>query len=196
MFKIACVGDSITNGYLVDNREVNCYPAVLNELLGDDYVVGNFGVNGATLLKSGDFPYWEQENFKLSGMLDPDYVIIMLGTNDSKDHNFKTMDEFIADYELLIDYYRKLPNKPRIYIATPATMHENVSNDTHGIRGEVIDEIADALRALGKKLRISVVDVNKKTKDFSQGFDPDGVHTNVKGAKLIAETVYNELRKK
>ena len=49
--RVACVGDSITFGAGVAQREVNCYPVVLNKLLGDKYQVKNFGVSGSTLLK-------------------------------------------------------------------------------------------------------------------------------------------------
>ena len=195
MINIACIGDSLTFGYLVDDREVNCYPAVLNELLGDDYVVGNFGVNGHTMLKVSDNPYWNHENFKLSTMFQPEIVVIMLGSNDSKPHNFTTMEQYIADYEDMIAHYRGLESKPRIYLATPSTVFPQFQEEST-IRAEVVDEMAEAIRVLGKKLHLSVIDVNKKTADFAQGFDIDGVHTNVKGAKLIAEIVFRELSKK
>jgi lysophospholipase L1-like esterase len=196
MIKIACIGDSLTYGYLVDDREVNCYPTVLNDLLGDDYVVGNFGVNGHTMLKISDNPYWEHENFKLSTMFEPDIVIIMLGSNDSKPHNFTTMDVYLSDYEAMIDHYRGLVTKPRIYLATPPTVFPHLQSADSTIRAEVVEQMAEAVLELGKKLHISVIPVNQKTKDFPDGFDIDGVHTNISGAKLIAETVYRELTKK
>ena len=196
MIKIACVGDSLTYGYLVEDREVNCYPAVLNELLGDDYVVANFGVNGHTMLKTGDMPYWDHENFRFSALIEPDIVIIMLGSNDSKPHNFTNIDDFIATYGEMMDYYRKLDSRPRIYIATPPTVYPPASPGMSTIRGEVVDDIADAVRLMGKKYRISVIDVNKKTKDNPECFVDDGVHTNKKGAKLIADIVFRELSRK
>ena len=196
IIKIACVGDSLTYGYLVEDREENCYPTVLNNLLGEDYVVGNFGVNGHTMLKTGDQPYWEHENFKLSTMLEPDIVIIMLGSNDSKPHNFTTSEDFISTYEEMITHYRGLPSKPRIYIATPPTVFPPEDPSMSTIRGDVVNSIADASRALGKKLRISVIDINKKTAEYAEGFVADGVHTNKNGAKLIANIVFRELSKK
>jgi len=196
MINIACIGDSLTWGYLVEDREVNCYPAVLNDLLGDDYVVGNFGVNGYTMLKTGDAPYWDHENFKLSTMFDPDIVVIMLGSNDSKPHNFTSLDAYLADYEEMINHYRSLANKPRVYIVTPPAVFPPGEAEMTDIDSENVDLMADAVRSLGKKLRVSVIDMNKKTKDFPEGFVADGVHTNAKGAKLIAETVFRELSKK
>ena len=33
--KVACVGNSVTYGYGIENRETNCYPAQLQQMLGD-----------------------------------------------------------------------------------------------------------------------------------------------------------------
>ena len=56
--KVACVGDSITQGS--GAQKGKSYPAQLQGLLGEGYLVGNFGVSGRTLLKKGDFPYWKE----------------------------------------------------------------------------------------------------------------------------------------
>lgn len=48
IIKVACVGNSITYGAGISNREKNSYPAQLQYYLGDDYEVRNFGSNGAT----------------------------------------------------------------------------------------------------------------------------------------------------
>src|SRR6266567_8819016 len=61
--RVACVGDSITFGAEVENRETNCYPVVLSKLLGHRFEVRNFGVSGATVLKKGDLSYWSLKEF-------------------------------------------------------------------------------------------------------------------------------------
>src|SRR5436309_1389605 len=53
--KVACVGDSITAGAGINDPAHNAYPAQLQKLLGDGYLVKNFGVSGRTLLKHGDY---------------------------------------------------------------------------------------------------------------------------------------------
>ena len=55
--RIACLGDSITFGALIDDREHSSYPAWLNEHLGEGSLVRNFGVGGATMLLAADKPY-------------------------------------------------------------------------------------------------------------------------------------------
>ena len=48
--KVACVGNSITYGTGIEDREHFSYPVQLQKMLGDKYLVGNFGKPGATLL--------------------------------------------------------------------------------------------------------------------------------------------------
>ena len=49
VIKVACVGDSITHGAGVEDREKNNYPKQLGDLLGNRFEVRNFGRSGATL---------------------------------------------------------------------------------------------------------------------------------------------------
>lgn len=50
LIKVACVGDSITFGG--GGRE--SYPHYLQQCLGERFEVGNFGLNGATMIDEGD----------------------------------------------------------------------------------------------------------------------------------------------
>ena len=106
--KVACVGNSITYGAGIVNREKNSYPAQLQEYLGDNYEVKNFGVSARTVLIKGDYPYVETDVYKQSLAYQPYVVLIKLGTNDTKPQNWKYQDDFLEDYQALIDSYRML----------------------------------------------------------------------------------------
>ena len=54
--KVACVGNSVTYGYGIPDRERKCYPSVLQQRLGAGYEVKNFGHSGTTLLNQGHRP--------------------------------------------------------------------------------------------------------------------------------------------
>lgn len=41
--KVACIGNSVTYGYLLSDRERNAYPSQLQQMLGEGYEVRNFG---------------------------------------------------------------------------------------------------------------------------------------------------------
>ena len=77
--RIACVGDSITYGAAIKDRVKNCYPAQLGRMLGEKFEVRNFGVNGATLLKKGDKPYWKLKAYANARDFQPEVVVIKLG---------------------------------------------------------------------------------------------------------------------
>ena len=79
--KVACVGNSITYGSGVANREVNAYPVKLQGMLGDKYEVKNFGKPGATLLNKGHRPYTQQQEYKDALAFAGDIVVIHLGIN-------------------------------------------------------------------------------------------------------------------
>ena len=86
--KVACVGNSVTYGYLVPDREKNCYPARLSQMLGEGYEVRNFGKSGATLLNKGHRPYMKQPEFQEALKFAPDWVVIHLGLNDTDPRNW------------------------------------------------------------------------------------------------------------
>ena len=77
--RIACIGNSITYGSTVINREKNAYPVQLQAMLGDEFDVKNFGVSGATLLKKGNKPYWKESAYNDALAFKPNIIFIKLG---------------------------------------------------------------------------------------------------------------------
>ena len=54
--RVACMGNSVTYGAGIKDREQNAYPAQLQKIMGGSYEVGNYGFSGATLLRKGHRP--------------------------------------------------------------------------------------------------------------------------------------------
>ena len=187
--RLACIGDSITFGYAIQDRETNSYPAQLGVMLGSRWDVRNFGVNGATLLKNGDLPYWNQDAYKKALEFNPNVVVIKLGTNDSKPQNWKYKDEFVGDYIDLIKQFQALEARPKIWICNPVPAYSerwNISNKV--ITEEIIpliDEIAD-------KTSVPIIDLNSELSDKA-GMFPDEIHPDAEGAKLMAEAICHTL---
>jgi lysophospholipase L1-like esterase len=176
----------------VKRRKINCYPAQLEKLLGSGCCVRNFGANGHALQKNADKPYWEHPYFKAGAAFAPQLVLIMLGTNDASERNWKGVDPYIADYREMIDFYKALPSRPQLILLTPPTQFhvENYTKVIHTMRNEELEIITEAIKELGKELGITVVDINAATKDHPECFEFDGLHPDAAGARLIAETVY------
>ena len=100
--KIACIGNSITQGVGVKDQYNNSYPGVLRRMLGERYDVGNFGVSGRTMLNKGDRPYTKEKKYKDALAFLPDIVTIKLGTNDTKPRNWVHNKEFKDDLRTLL----------------------------------------------------------------------------------------------
>lgn len=191
--KVACVGDSITYGHGVKNWRNRNYPAMLGKALGDEYCVGNFGVSGCTVQASGDHPYTETESFTESLAFNADIVILMMGTNDSKQQNWKNADEFKKEYSALIDRYLQKESKPKILLCTlSAAFYTNGKTSgpvSFGIRIEQVNEANEAIRQIAADRGLELIDINGPTSQHPEWFVNDGVHPNADGAAAIADKI-------
>lgn len=188
--KVACVGDSITEGSMLANPATESYPAKLQRLIGTNYLVKNYGVSGRTLLKKGDFPYWKEAAYTQSHNFAPDIVIIKLGTNDSKPQNWRYSTNFVSDYEALITSYATLAVPPRIVLATPCPVFKTGAYDINP--AIVAQQIAPATRDLAARLGLEVIDFQDRMAGHGEWF-PDTVHPNTKGTTVMAAIVWAAL---
>jgi len=179
--KVACVGDSITQG--AGAKSGQSYPAQLQALLGDGYKVGNFGVSGRTLLKKGDFPYWKEKKYQDALAMEPAIVIIMLGTNDTKPQNWQFEAEFDADYRELVKSFQSLKSKPKVFVCRPVPVP---GNGNYGINEENIQKEIPRVDALAKELGCGVIDMHAALEKFPELL-PDRVHPNTAGAGEMAK---------
>ena len=185
--KVACVGNSITEGAGLEQT----YPEALQHLLGDAYNVRNFGVSGRTLLKKGDFPYWNENKYQVALTWNPDIVIIKLGTNDSKPQNWKYEKSFVKDYVALVKSFQQLPSKPTVYICYPVPVFE----DKFSISGEVVeDEVLPAIHKVSLKTKVKTIDLFSPFMGKAE-LTYDGIHPNDAGAALLAKEVHKALSK-
>lgn len=189
LLRVACVGDSITEGTGLADPNSDSYPSQLAGLLGEGWDVQNFGKKSATLIKSGSLPYWNTAQFVHSHDYNPDIVVIMLGTNDAKPGNWANNSQFIPDYSELINSYKNLSSEPTVYIAYPPPVYGTVAGITDArIKNEVIPKIAEVAAING----VSVIDIYSALSNKKELF-PDKVHPNVEGARQIAQTVYQTI---
>lgn len=185
--RVACIGDSITEGAGADRGM--SYPSQLQELLGEAWQVGNFGVSGRTMLKNGDVPYWRESALQKAQAMNPDVVVIMLGTNDTKPQNWRIKGEFRGDYADMVKIFKNLPGKPRVFICRPCPVPEpgNFGINEAGVKEEIV-----ILDELAKEFDLGVIDMHaalEKTPELL----PDRVHPNTAGAGVMAKTAYKAL---
>lgn len=190
--KVACVGNSITYGAGIINQEKNSYPAQLQAYLGDNWEVRNFGVSARTALSKGDHPYMETDAYKQSLSYQPDIVLIKLGTNDTKPQNWKYKEDFIEDYQSLIDSYRALSSYPRIVLLTPVRCF---LPDDSSISGQLIEkEVRPMIEELAWKNNLEIINMfNIFGDDWKSHLMPDKLHPSSIGAGVMAKKIYKFL---
>ncbi len=206
--RVACIGNSITDGFGIDMRTKYAYPAQLQKMLGDSYWVKNFGVSARTMLNKGDFPYMNEMAWKDALAFKPDIVIIKLGTNDSKPENWQYGSEFKANLQQMIltlrpDLSKPLKKKgrkekttespvgPKIYLCTPIPAFKPSWN----INDKVItDEIIPIQQDVATQYGLQVIDLHTLMLNDGDKVINDGIHPNDKGAIKMAEIIAKAIK--
>lgn len=187
--RVACVGNSITYGTGIADREHFSYPVQLQQMLGNGYVVGNFGKPGATLLYKGHRPYVEQTEFKEALRFKGDIAVIHLGINDTDPRNWPNYrDEFVKDYLSIMDSLRAANPKVRFILArmTPiADRHPRFQSGTK----QWHDEIQTAIETVARVSGAELIDFHEPLYPYPNLL-PDAIHPNPEGAGILAKTVY------
>jgi alpha-L-fucosidase 2 len=176
--RVACVGDSITlgTGYTID----------LWHLLGSNYVVGNFGVDGATVYLHSGSAYMKQTAFQVAQQFKPSIVIIMLGTNDANPALNESNAVFIQDYVMLVNAFQGLASKPKLWIVKPPPIFNNTAN----LSGQfLMQNIIPDIIQVANQTHASLIDANTPLANNPKAF-VDGVHPNAFGAQIIAVAIY------
>jgi lysophospholipase L1-like esterase/pimeloyl-ACP methyl ester carboxylesterase len=186
--RVACVGDSITFGAGLQPGQD--YPSQLQKLLGTNWDVRNFGVSGRTVLQNGDFPYWREDALTNAQSFQPNVVIILLGANDSKPHNWKYHNEFTADYARLVNVFRNLASQPRIFVCRPTPVPEP---GNFGINQAVVQQEINIIDFLAVTMKLDEIDFYEPLKDQPHLF-LDRVHPNPEGAMAMAQVACQALK--
>ena len=204
--RVACIGNSITDGHGIELAPVSGYPALLQQMLGKGYWVKNFGVSGCTLLKHGDMPYVNEMAWKDAQAFNPDIVVIKLGTNDSKPQNWKYASEFKQNLQQMITTLcpalaqtakkgkkaKSAPVKPQIYLCTPIPALKTSWN----INDEIIaNEIIPIQQEVARQYGLQLIDFHTLFANDGDKMQADGIHPDDKGVRRIAEIVAAELKK-
>lgn len=190
--KVACIGNSITYGFKLPDREHTAYPYQLQQMLGEEYEVGNFGHSGATLLRRGHNPYHKLPEFRAALDFKPDIAVIHLGVNDTDPRNWPNYnDEFIRDYLAIIDSLRGVNPGVRILIAELSPLRAGHYRFRTGTRDWRL-KIQEAIRSVAAISGSELIDFDAPLRD-RQNLIFDDIHPNAEGATIMAETVRGAL---
>ena len=193
--KIACIGDSLTYGHSWTDE---AYPVYLKQMFeGIGCEVGNFGLNGASITGTNPnlyLKYAEQKQYTDSLDYNADVVVIMLGTNDSKD--WKAAEPNFESWyiELIESYQAKNPDVKIILVTAPPTFENNKFNLPNAV---IKEKVCPVQRDVAEELELPLIDFRQIMEDYDGGYEDlirgdaafDGVHLSVKGAQLLAQLI-------
>ena len=183
---VACVGNSITLG-----AETKSYPLQLQDLLGSDYGVGNYGHGSTTVIRAGENPYWNITEYIFAKALPRDIVIIMFGTNATRSINWDYHSaDFIDDYlDLMNEFRRHYNNEPFFIVGLPPPI---LADGVYGLRNSVLrNEVIPKLRSIATTSGAKIIDFYGAFIDHPEWYLSDGIHPNTNGNAEMAKLVSN-----
>lgn len=192
MIRVACIGDSITWGFTLLNPSRQSYPALLQKKLGEGYIVKNFGYNNASARFDADTPYVRKKVYSNSLVWNPDIVLLMLGSNDTKKRNWDP-EIFRRDYRKLVQSYLDLPSKPRVILIAPIRIFQPMHIPLLGLYSETMEGgVRPAIREIAAELGLALVDLVDLFPDSK--YMMDGVHPQATGAGMLADAIYSAVK--
>ena len=187
--RVACVGDSITYGCFVPGQPWNSYPRQLGRMLGHGYCVGNFGYTNRTALKKADHPYTAEKLYRQSLAFQPELVLLMLGTNDTKAVNWNA-EAYARDLGKLIESYRELESRPQVFLLLPPPVFPFCGKVRWDIRSEVLEnEVLPICRRVAEEKGVPIIDIHSAFVGRKELL-VDGCHPNARGARVMARKAF------
>ena len=213
MKKIVCMGDSITEGFGLD--EGHSYPDHLQQMLGENSQVINKCVTCSTVLnvtldgEAMGFPYVRQARYAEALAEQGDVYVILLGTNDAQDGMDDVKDiryelcnmisrkgEFQGCYQRILDDVKKAAPNAQIYMGIPVPVMQCIWRKHQEKYLQELMPYYEALLAANpgvKKIDVHGAFMGLSETERQALYQEDNLHPNEAGATLIAKTVCRAL---
>lgn len=190
--KVACIGNSVTYGYGHKDPKATSYPTQLQQLLGEEYEVRNFGYSGATLLSKGHRPYINLDKYKAALEFAPDIAVIHLGLNDTDPRNWPNYrDEFYDDYINIIKALREANPEVDVYVCRMTPIFHWHRRFKSGTR-DWYHQIQELIPHIAEYGNFEIIDLSRYLY-HRPDLMPDALHPDAKGAGIIAKQVYSAI---
>ena len=181
--KVACIGDSLTRGYLLEDAQ--SYPAQLQQLLGAQYEVRNFGHTSSYVIDDGPVEYRNTEDYSAAIRYDADILIFMFGSNDVGAYNFTPL-YFQNQYRELIDSFRQTKKNPKIYLI--------IAPDSHDLHFGLIQQTIQPVMSLGQQLPATVINPYYLFLGHPEDYLSDGLHLTGTAYGKLAQLVLRAMQ--
>lgn len=181
---VGCIGDSNTYGAGASDRTKFAWPVQLRGMIGNDYSTVNLGKSGALMMNGFTDSWTNSVYYSQTKTLNPQIILVALGTNDSKDGYWDPV-KYETSYSALIDEFKQYPSNPRIYMVSPIKAYSSswsINDET--IRNAVIPKMKD----ISLKYGLDYIDTYVVTNNISS-LVPDGIHPNDEGLRIVARKI-------
>lgn len=190
--KVACIGNSITDGHGIDMAPALGYPAVLQSKLGKGYWVKNFGVSSRTAMDKADVPYKKELAWSDCLAWAPDVAIIKLGTNDTKEQNRGLIaTDMYNDLKAMVDALRAKNKDVKIYICSPIPAWKDSWTISDAV---IVNDVIPVVEKVAKKNKCNYIDLHTAFQPHQKLMLSDGIHPDQKGAAKLAEIIYDAIK--
>ena len=200
LIKVACVGDSITKGANSTYPNTQNYPAYLQQMLGYDYYVKNFGIDGYSLINTDFYAYNKTAEYTASKSFKPDVVLFILGTNDcnpGQDYKDWTNPERKVKYKesakQFFDSYYALNKNVQIFMGVPSTLFYSTVWPWEEWAARIVANAVPLNREIADENDLPVIDMYTWSLE-NQSVFTDGLHPHDETYKRYAKRVYDEIK--
>lgn len=198
---ILCYGDSNTYGYVPETglrypRNVR-YPGVLQEILGDEYVIIEEGCNGRTTIHDDPVDGWKNGLDYLRPCLNShkpiDIVILMLGSNDLKATFHLTARQIAEGAGILVDVIKEFTLEkqgfiPKIILVSPPEIGPGIKSSP--FYGAFYESAVEESKKFPENYRKVAEDKGCIFFDAAKYIYPstfDSLHLTPEGHRVLAE---------
>lgn len=200
--RIACIGDSITQGSGSSVPLTDSYPSVLLSMTaaeGMDVVVGNYGIGGSSVLSYTQRWYNDTLPYMITTEeADADFIILGLGTNDANTTGRSSGQarHFYELYKTLVQTYGELPKTNTVF--TTSAIYRRTSSalsdlcavtNVRALQQRVTEELQK--EAPGKYVYIDLYALTLEAALEGKLLSRDWLHPSTAGYKIYTEKIYD-----
>lgn len=202
VLRVACVGDSITQGINSTDPQNLTYPAFIQEMMGLDYFVYNLGLSGYSICRTDTYSYIGHSTYKRSLDIKPDIVLFALGTNDGNpgqaEKNWVGTNReqvFIDTTKEMLDAYLALETNPQIYIILPASLFKVGADNWNAVpwAANIENYSLPLLKQIAEEYKLPTVDMWTWSLSHPEVFT-DGLHPKDNTYKDFAQAIYDGIK--
>lgn len=184
--RIAIIGNDNAVGVKTD--DVHAYPNLLQESLGDSYLIENFGYKGACLI--GKSSFLSSSNMNEAVDFNADIVIIDLGLNDGLSEEWAGTKAFYKSYLKLVNKFQSINPDVRIILCKPTPVFEQEGSDDFSF---ITKKVIPVIELVGVSKDLEVIDLYSAML-WTPNYFPDNINPDSHGMSVISRIISRTIR--